>query len=349
MRRLTVVPWCCAAVVVGVFGAGVAGAGAGPSAPGHDVAKTTIGPAPTGPAATEPLPTVPVPTVPVPTVGIPTVPVPTVPVPTVPDTSARVPTTEAAGLSPEALAIALPVFGLDAARLQCLIAAQPPLSADDDQAIAALQGCAIPLMPILRGMVAVTQASNSYVNPTATTVALPPVPGIDALATEDVFYLGFMLLVDETQASCLVTGLAGATSEDDSTAVAIFQRCQLSIAFTLNMLTIALAGSYIVDPTATTLPSATIPIATTPAAVSVVPTTLSIAPDDPIVDEFQQLLLEQEGITLDDEQAACLLSHIGSGGDIDTEDIGALLALLDSCGITLTDLLPGGTTAFAAG
>jgi hypothetical protein len=313
MRRLVVVPVCCAAVVVVVLSAGVAGAG-GQVDPGRDVAKTTI---PTAPTA--PVPTAPVPTAPVPTVALPTVPVPTVPV-----TTAGVPTTEASGLSPESLALALPIFGLDAVKLQCVDAALPSFSSDDNLAVAALQGCGVALMPLLRGIVAVVQGSNTYLDPTATTVALPPVPGVESLPTEDTFFLGFMTLIDTTQASCLATGLA----------------------FTLDMLTFGLIGDLAPDPTATTVPAVTTPVPTVPVA-SGVPTTLAIAPDDPIVDEFQAVLLEEQGITLDDAQAACLLSHIGAEGEIDTEDTAALLELLDSCGIALTDLLPSNATRFA--
>ena len=328
MRRLVVVPVCCAAIVLGVVGAGVAGAG-GHADPGRDVAKTTIPAAPTTPAPTAPVPTAPVPTAPVPTAPVPTAPVPTVPVPT----------TEASGLSPESLALALPIFGLDAAKLQCVDAALPSFSSDDNLAVAALQGCGVAVMPLLRGIVAVVQGSNGYLDPTATTVALPPVPGAESLPMEDTFFLGFMMLIDTTQASCLATGLAGATAEDDATAQAIFQRCEVSIAFTLDMLMFGLVGDFAFDAAATTVPGVTTPVPTVPVA-SVVPTTLSIAPDDPVVDEFQAVLLEEQGITLDDAQAACLLSHIGTEGEIDTEDTAALIELLDSCGITLTDLLP---------
>jgi hypothetical protein len=342
-----VVPVCCAAVVAAVLGAGVAGAGGQPE-PGRDVAKTTIPTAPTGPVPTAPVPTAPVPTAPVPTAGptfpVPTAPVPTViqptvPVPSVPVTMPGVSTTEPSGLSPESVAIALPIFGLDMTKLQCIDAALPSLSSDDNAAIVALQGCGVALMPLLRGIVAVTQGSNTFLDPTATTVALPPVPGVEALPTEDTFFLGFMLLIDTTQASCLATGLGGVTSEDDATAQAIFQRCEVSVAFTLDMLTFALIGDFDVDPSATTVPVATTPVATVP-PVPGVPTTLSIAPDDPLVDQFQQVLLQEQGITLDDAQAACLLSHIGTGAQIDTEDTAALLQLLDSCGITLSDLVP---------
>lgn len=209
-------------------------------------------------------------------------------------------------------------------------------------------------MPLLRGIVAVSQGSNSFLDPTATTMALPPVPGIDALPMEDTFLLGFMLLLDTTKASCLATGLAGVTVDDDGTALAIFQRCDVSIAFTLDMLTFGLIGDFVVDPTATTVPVATAPVPTVPLpttplptvpvgsvpVASGAPTTLSIAPDDPLVDEFQAVLLQEQGITLDDAQASCLLSHVGTSGQIDTDDTAALFELLDSCGIMLDDLVP---------
>jgi hypothetical protein len=239
---------------------------------------------------TVPVPTVPVPTVPVPTAPVPTAPVPTAPAPTVPVTTAGVPTTEASGLSPESLALALPIFGLDAAKLQCVDAALPSLGSDDNLAVAALQGCGVALMPLLRGIVAVVQGSNAYLDPTATTVALPPVPGVESLPPEDTFFLGFMMLIDTTQASCLATGLAGATTEDDATALAIFQRCGVSLAFSVDMLTFGLIGDFALDPTASTVPAITTPVPTVP-VVSGVPTTLSIAPDDPLVDEFQAVLL----------------------------------------------------------
>ena len=52
------------------------------------------------------------------------------------------------------------------------------------------------------------------------------------------------------------------------------------------------------------------------------------------------MLLEEEGISLDDEQAACVLSQIHVG-DVDSENISSMLTLMEGCGITLTDLVPG--------
>ena len=350
MRRPLAVPLLSAAMVAGVVVSGVAAAGAAPRA-GGDVAKTTIGPAPTqptvpvptAPVPTAPVPTAPVPTVPLPTVPLPTAPVPTAPVPTVPLPTGGVPTTEAAGLSQESLAIALPMFGLDLAKLQCVDAALPPLNNDDNLAVAALQGCGVALMPILRGIVAVSQQSNTFLDPTATTVVLPTVPGAVPLPPEDAFYLGFMLLMQPEQVSCLATGVTGATPDDDNTALAILDRCGVSLGFTLDMLTFALVGDLTIDPTATTIPAVTAPVPSVPPlAVPGAPTTsLSISPDDPLVDQFQEMLLEQQVITLDDQQAACLLSSIDAG-TVDPNDTDALMAQMEACGILLTDLVPSG-------
>ena len=153
-----------AAIVVCVVASSVAGAGAAPGS-GDYVAKTTIGPAPspTGGARAERAdragrgsdgarsdrsgPD---------RAGTAAACVPTLP----PATVDVATTEEAAGLSPESVAIVLPIFGLDAAKLQCVDAALPPFTSDDEAALAALQGCGVALMPLLRGIVDVAQRSN---------------------------------------------------------------------------------------------------------------------------------------------------------------------------------------------
>jgi len=338
MRRLLVVPIVSAAVVAGTLAAGAVGARTSPTA-GNDVAKTTIGPGqppPTTPPATAPLPTGPLPTMPPATVPLPTLPIATTPFPT---EAGAVPTTEAPALSPESIAAAYTIFGLDATRLQCLGSAMPAFTADDTVALQAVQGCGAQLMPILRGAVHVAQRSDTFLDPTASTVALPPIVGAEALPEGDAFYIGFMLLLPPEETACLATGLAGATNEDDATALAIMQRCEVSLGTTLHMLSFALLGDLTSTATGTTLVAGT--IAAVPSLPPLMPTTaLPISPDDPLVDLFQEMLLEEEGISLDDEQAACLLSQI-QVGDVDSEDISAMLTLMEGCGITLTDLVQG--------
>ncbi len=332
MRRLLVVPIVSAAVVVGTLAAGVVGARSSPIV-GNDVAKTTIGPGqppPTTPLSTGPLPTSPVATVPRPTLSIAPLPVPTAP--------GGAPTTEAPALSPESIAAAYTIFGLDAPRLQCIVAAIPAFGADDTEALQAIQVCGAQLMPILRGAVHVAQRSDTFLDPTASTVALPPIVGAEALPDGDAFYVGFMLLLLPEETACLATGLAGATNEDDATGLAILQRCEVSLGTTLQMLSFALLGNLTATAPGTTLVAET--IAAVPSLPSLTSTTvMAISPDDPLVDQFQETLLEEEGVTLDDEQAACLLSQI-QVGDVDSDDISELVTLMDACGITLTDLVP---------
>lgn len=346
MRGYLLAPVVSAAVVAASLVAGAAGAGG--AEPSRDVAKTTIGPGPTAVGPSVIPPTAPVPTAPPVTAPAPTAASPTAA--TVATTSSSVvggPDTtddsEESGLSPESLAIALPIFGFDPARVQCIDAAQPALAADDAAVVAALQGCGIGAMPLLRGMVAVAQSSNTFLDATATTVALPPVPGIDELPREDAFMLGFMTLLTPEETGCLATGLAGATAEDDATALAIVQRCQVGLGFSLDLLLFGLLGDTSADPSATTLPIApTVPVASTVAATTVTgsPTSLLVAPDGALVDEFQAELLAEQGVTLDDQQAACVLSEIIRGGDLDSDDLDSVFGLLEACGISLTDLVP---------
>lgn len=329
MRRLLAVPVFSAAVIAGTLAAGVVGAGTSPTA-GNDVAKTTIGPG--QPPTIAPLPTVP----------LPTLPVATAPLPSHPVTSlGGVPTTEEPALSRESIAAAYTIFGLDEARLHCIMAAMPPFETDDAVALEAVQGCGAQLMPILRGAVHVAQRSDTFLDPTATTVALPPVLGAESLPDGDAFYVGFMLLLLPEETECLATGLAGATNEDDATALAIMERCQVPLGQTLQMLSFALLDDLESVPTDPTAPGTVPALPTVPSLPIGSPTTAPlIAPDDPLVDQFQEMLLDQEGIALDDEQAACLLSQIHVG-DVDPDDMNVMLSLMEGCGITLTDLLPG--------
>jgi len=282
MRRLLVVPIVSAAVVAGTLAAGAVGAGTSPTA-GNDVAKTTIGPG--QPPPTLPPPTGPLPTLPVATVPLPTIPIATLPVPTA---AGAVPTTEVPALSPESIAAAFTIFGLDETRLQCIVSAMPAFTADDTVALQAVQGCGAQLMPILRGAVHVAQRSDTFLDPTASTVALPPIVGAEALPEGDAFYIGFMLLLPPEETACLATGLDGATNEDDATALAIMQRCEVSLGTTLQMLSFALLGDLTSTATGTTLVAGT--VSAGPSLPPVTPTTaLAISPDDPLVDQFQEM------------------------------------------------------------
>lgn len=347
--RLIWVPLISAAVVAGTIASGVVGAGAAPS-PVPNVPKTTIAMNPTvaPPTAAAPTAAVPPPsTVPPLTAATVTASVVTIP----PPTAVGVPTTDATGLSPESVAAALPLFGLDAAKLQCLVTALPPFGTDDATALAALQGCGVALMPLLRGIANLSQNSTVFLDPTATTVPLPTVPGAGALAPEDAFYIGFLLLLLPEEAQCLADGLALAPGEDDATALAIMQGCTVPLGRTLDMLMLALESDAASVPTAPPSSAITAPpttVATGSTLAPGAPTTIgSISPDDPVVDIFQEELLAEEGITLDDQQAACLLSQIDAGAiDLDaTDDLATVFTALEACGITLTDLIPAELSA----
>ena len=271
VHGLLVVPFISTVVVAGTIAAGMVGVGQAP-ARADLVAKTTIGVMPTAVAppstgvATPPTPA----TAPPFTAASVVATIPTVP----PPTDAGVPTSEPSGLSPASLAAALPLFGLEATKLQCLAGTLTSFAADDNAALAGLQGCGVALMPVLRGVVDLAQRSSSFLDPTATTVPLPTPPAGDILPPEDAFYIGFLLLLLPEETQCLAAGLAAAPSDDDATALAIMQGCAVPLSRTLDMLLFALQSDAS-DPTVSTVPVATaaptVPVATVGPAT---PTTL---------------------------------------------------------------------------
>ena len=353
MRRLVIVPLLSAVVVAGTFVAGAVRAEPAP-APTGEVAKTTIpmttnGAAPTtapmtaAPATVAPVTGAPVTAAPV-TMAPPTV----APATVAPVTAAGGPTTTIVGLSPESVAVALPLFGLDDTKLRCISGQVPPFGAEDTAVLTTLQSCGVALMPLLRGMVDLSQRANTFLEPTGPTVPIATTPVAATLPAEDEFFVGFVLLLSEEDTACLATGVAMATAQDDATALAIMQGCEVSLGTTLGLLLIALpvpvVGASTV-PTTVPAPVSTAAVVATTLPVVGAPTTTifvgSVSPDDPIVDEFQAEVLAEEGITLDDQQAACLLSQIEAGTvDPNSDDLLAVVEVLGVCGIELSDLVP---------
>jgi hypothetical protein len=79
--------------------------------------------------------------------------------------------------------------------------------------------------------------------------------------------------------------------------------------------------------------------AMTPAApTTAAPTTTVDASSDPFVSVLQQQLEEQLGLVITDEQGSCLLDNFG---DTDPEDVQAVLALLTTCGVDVSDVSGG--------
>jgi hypothetical protein len=159
--------------------------------------------------------------------------------------------------------------------------------------------------------------------PTTSPGAVPTVPGgtLDPTAAASVLA---MLGVDPSLAQCIQAGLAAAVSPgDDNEALVILQSCGL----TLNEL---LAGLVAVN----TLASGANTVIPSVPTVPGIPTTAS-ATVSPIVQQLIDTVQTQYGVTLTPEQATCLLDNISG---LDPEDVNAMLALMEQCGISLDQL-----------
>ncbi len=154
---------------------------------------------------------------------------------------------------------------------------------------------------------------------TATTTALPaeidPATAAAALA---------LFGLDQETIDCLVAE-ASAGTPDDATAELAFFNCEVGMAQLL-------AGIIALDTAAS-------------GAAPADSATVTIAAEEPAVtsgNAMVDLLLEQlaaQGINLDAEQGQCLLDNIS---DLDPNDMSAMLAVFETCGIEIADLLPGG-------
>ena len=67
-------------------------------------------------------------------------------------------------------------------------------------------------------------------------------------------------------------------------------------------------------------------------------TAVTTSTSDPFVALLQQQLQDQLGLSITDEEAGCLLDNFG---DTDPNDVAAILALLDTCGVDATDATGG--------
>jgi hypothetical protein len=150
------------------------------------------------------------------------------------------------------------------------------------------------------------------IDPAAATAALDQL-GLDPVALE-----------------CLATASTPSAPADDASAETIFQACGVGPLQVLEgILALHAAAGGGIELTPTTLTATTLGVAT-PATVG------------PTGNAMLDILLQQlasEGIILDPEQGQCLLDNIS---DIDPNDFTAIAAVLETCGIELSDIAPGG-------
>ena len=161
----------------------------------------------------------------------------------------------------------------------------------------------------------------------ATTLVPVTGTGTATIDPADAASIMLMLGVDPTAAQCIESGLLAATSPgDDNEALTILQSCGL----TLNDLLIGVLA--VNDLAAGTGVTPTLPVA------SGVPTTAGVAVDNPLVQQLIDLVRDQYGIELTPEQATCLLDNVTG---LDPNDMAATIAVMEQCGISLSDLSPG--------
>jgi hypothetical protein len=209
-------------------------------------------------------------------------------------------------------------MGLTPEQAQCLIDSVGSVDTNDMTALTNLMTeCGISLDQLLQ----IGQESVVTVPPIPTTEALAEAPPeIDAAsAAAALASLG----LDEATVDCLVSEAATATA-DDQDAETAFLNCGVGAAQILDGI-VAIAAAAGMDTTLTT--------EVLDATASTVESTGNAMVD---------LLLEElasEGINLDADQGQCLLDNIS---DLDPNDITAIAAVFETCGIELSDIIPGG-------
>jgi hypothetical protein len=133
-----------------------------------------------------------------------------------------------------------------------------------------------------------------------------------------------LLGLDQATLDCLVSEAGGAMPDDQGAELAFFN-CEVGLGQLLAgivALEVAASGA---ESDATTAESA----ATTPTVDS---TSATVAPTG-------NALLDSILERLDPEQAQCVLDN---APDLDLSDVTALAALVETCGLELSDILPGG-------
>lgn len=133
-----------------------------------------------------------------------------------------------------------------------------------------------------------------------------------------------LLGLDSTTVDCIVAEVDDMTPSDEPTAEAVFITCGVGPLQVLNAI-VALEAAG----------SAAVPDDTT---IETLAPTISDGSASAFVDQLLTTL-ETFGITVDDEQRECLVDN---ADELDPSDLGASLAVLESCGVEVADLLPGG-------
>lgn len=228
--------------------------------------------------------------------------------------------------TPSTTTVALPALpgldelGITPEQTECLLGSASSIDLSDATSMLEIFGeCGIDLMGIAVG------AEDTAPDPVVETVvvadtSLPDAPSGGDLDPAAVTAVLAALGVDTLDLQCIDEGLSTAGPADDEGALEVLRGCGLSLADLLA----AMVGLDDADGATdgSTTPSNTASAVDTGSASE-------------IVDQIQQMLAGQ-GIELTDEQVTCLVDNLG---DLDLGDIDATLAVFETCGISLTDLV----------
>jgi hypothetical protein len=220
--------------------------------------------------------------------------------------------------TPTTLAPGMDIFadmGLTPEQGDCLVANVGAVDINDMTALMDLMTqCGISMDQLAQIGTSMTTTTAAATGDSSTTVP----SDIDATTASAVLAL---IGLDETAVTCLVDGAVGAPL-DDAAAEQVFVGCGVGPAQVLDAI-VALNALALDAPVDTGGEPATTPPVTSGNAM---------------VD----LLLEQlaaQGINLDATQGQCLLDNIS---DLDPNDMSAMVAVFETCGIDIADLLPSG-------
>lgn len=209
-------------------------------------------------------------------------------------------------------------LGITSEQGQCLLDSMSEVDLSDMSAMMTLiEQCGITMDQLLNMDPSVL---DGEADPSAPTSAGEPTPGaIDPAAAQAVLEL---LGVESADIACISDGLATAAPGDDNAALTVLQGCGLSLSELLGGL-VAVDAVIVAGGTVSTIAGA--------------PGTED-ATSTGMVDMLQDQLAAQ-GITLTDEQAQCILDNISQ---FDLDDMNSIVSVLETCGISLSDLVPSG-------
>ena len=215
-------------------------------------------------------------------------------------------------------------LGITPEQSQCLIDNATATDTSDLNALLALMTqCGIDPMDIAGGL----DPSVEPLDPAVITESTKPGESVGTEQVDPVSVASVLagLGLDQIDLQCIEDGLTTAVPGDDNAALTMLQGCGL----TLSGLLAGLAG---LDDTVGAVDVPTVPSVGSPTTVGI-----AAGSQGAIVEQIQQMLIDQYGIELTDEQVNCLVDNLGS---LDMNDMNTTVAVFESCGISLTDLAP---------